>query len=122
MKREDLTTGMHVICKNGDEYVLIKNVITHTNGQAKITSAPMIGVQNAGWLDLMDYTEDLKDLNCDEEFDIQQIYMPRYYRCVITPIYARPEDFELVWERPAKTKMTLKEIEAELGYGIEIIE
>ena len=121
MKLSDLETGMHVICKNGDEYVLIKNVTTHTSGQVKIVSAPMIAINDTGWMDLMDYTEDLKDLD-DEEFDIQEIYMPRYYRCVITPIYARPEDFELVWRRPVKKQMTLKEIEEALGYGVEIVE
>lgn len=122
MKKHDLATGMHVICKNGDEYVLIKNVDTHMSGQTKITSVPMISVKNNGWLDLRDYTEDLKDVNCFEEFDIQKVYMPKYYRCVISPIYAIPEDYELIWERPEKKKMTLEEIEEALGYEIEIVD
>ena len=118
MKIEDLKTGMHVITRNDKEYIVIKNVTYNMCGQADI----MVDINKHGWLNLKDYDKYLTSHH--EEFSIQKVYMPMvlhgfgFTNSVKTDL----DDFMLIWERPTKKRMTLEDIEAELGYGIEIIE
>lgn len=120
MKLSDLKTGMHVITRNGDEYVVMRDVVTHADGQTGTSPIIMTNIKYCAWLNLKEYAEDLTLY--DNEFGIQKVYMPRYYRSLVTSVEIKPEDFVLIWKRPTKKQMTLEEIEEALGYEVEIVE
>ena len=123
MKKSEIKNGMHVITKNGEEYVIIDNVKAReqiiSNNTADIV---MINVGDYhGWMGFDGYDDDLC-YSRDKDFDIKEVYEPRFYSYALSPVKVYDDMFIKVWERPIYKKMTKAEIEAELGYEIEIVE
>lgn len=118
MKKSDIKNGMHVITKNGIEYIVMSNV--EANDQIVTPNTIMVRVNDYGWLSLDSYSDDLRHEN-DDVYDIETVYAPRYYREVLSSVHDNI-NFIKVWERPIPKSMTKEEIEAELGYEIEIVD
>lgn len=130
MKKSDIKNGMHVITKGGEEYVIVSDVYApcqiDDGNTAKIT---MLGLKG-GWMNLDQYDEEslcYRDessyINEDDwQYDIEEVYVPKYYTYTFESVKSKYEhDFIRLWKRGVKT-MTKAEIEAELGYEIEIID
>ena len=94
MNKAILKNGMHVITRNGNEYVIMSDV--KANKQKHITNE-MIGlnVKMEGYINIDTYNDDLtKDSNHD--YDIQIIFTPHYYRDVLSSVRAGRNNFDLV--------------------------
>lgn len=107
MKKSDLKTGMVVECRSGDKFMYLK---TEDSCEAFIAQECYLVTDN--------FTDDLKSMSF-EKYDIMKIYQA-------DRAYQPSEDcwnrMQLVWERQEPRKMTLAEIEKELGYPVEVEE
>lgn len=78
--------------------------------------------KNGGWMRLCSYDNDLKCVGFEDarKYDISEVY--GYSDSRTKACYISTDHRELLWKRedPVK-KMTVKEIEKELGYKIEIV-
>ena len=124
MKKSNIKNGMHVITNNGDEYIVISNV--GAQNQTTTCKIAMINLSN-GWMPLDEYDDNLcyrGDDDDDRDYDIKEVYAPKYYANTFESVkdFTNKHKFVKLWERPIPKKMTKAEIEAELGYEIEIVE
>ena len=124
MKKSEIKNGMHVITNKGKEYIVINNV--EATEQIFLANTIMVRLDGEGWLPLDNYDDNLRyrlsgDDN-DDAYDIKEVYVPKFYVDIFASIHnANRDGFIKVWERPSAKKMTKAEIEAKLGYEIEII-
>lgn len=125
MKKSELKNGMHVITKNGDEFIVIDNVVADKQIVDRNTSdVILVKIDNCGgWLALDRYDENLNsdgDDN-DDDFKIVAIYKPLYYYDILLSVYDdyHGKNFVQIY---GKKKMTKAEIEQALGYEIEIVD
>lgn len=126
MKKSDIKNGMHVITNNGVEYVIISGIEAHEHTTKADTVMVQIGGYG-GWMPFDRYDDDLhyrgKDGCGDKDYDISEVYSPNFYAYVLKSVHDVIKDrFIKLWERPIVKKMTKAEIEAELGYTIEIVD
>jgi hypothetical protein len=130
MKKSDIKNGMHVITRNGVEYVIISGVEACKQIIKKDVIMTRIDTCG-GWMPFDRYDDDLNyynfDAECgDEDFDICEVYVPNFYADTLLSVHDdyNSDKFTKVWERPivVAKKMTKAEIEAELGYEIEIVD
>ena len=129
MKKSDIKNGMHVITKSGDEYIIMGDIYApkqSDDNKAKVTMLSLYG----GWMNFDKYDDDLcfhdtKKEVCADDFwyDIEEVYTPNYYAWTLESVLEEinKNDFTRLWKRGVKM-MTKAEIEAELGYEIEIVE
>lgn len=129
MNKSNIKNGMHVITKDGNEYVIMSDIYAPNqiadNNTAKVV---MLGI-DGGWMNFDQYDDDLcfrdtVDEVADDDYlyDIEEVYVPRYYAWTLESVLEENKnDFIRLWKRGVK-KMTKAEIEAELGYEIEIVE
>lgn len=123
MKKSDIKNGMHLITNSGDEYVVMSNV--SARDQTTLEDKMILICLSHGWMTLEDYDDDLR---CHDDgnyigydcFNIKEVYIPKYYSCVLDSVKKDKESFIKLWEYTKK--MTKEEIEKELGYKIEIVE
>lgn len=130
MKKSDIKNGMHVITKDGSEYVVISDVYAPCQIDDENTAkVAMLGL-HGGWMNLDQYDEESlcfrdKPLEIDEDdwqYDIEEVYAPKYYAYTFESVKSKAKnDFIRLWKRGVK-KMTKAEIETELGYEIEIVD
>ena len=130
MKKSEIKNGMHVITKDGSEYIIMSNIYAPKQMEDNNTSnVVMLGIE-CGWMNFDQYDDDLcfrdtVDEVCDDDFlyDIDEVYAPKYYAWTLKSVLEEKNknDFIRLWKRDVKT-MTKAEIEAELGYEINIIE
>lgn len=105
MKKSDLRSGMIVRLRNGKLYVTME-----VEGHLIITN-------KNSWNPLDNYKEDLTEKNNFAQLDIVEIY--RGFGGNLDLMFkVTPE--ERIWVRNPKQKMTVSQIEKELGYEIEI--
>lgn len=86
------------------------DVVTYRDGRRRIVTDNakcLRGINDVGYSLTIDFTEDLRKENGNTECDIILV--------------ERPTQYVEVFKREEKRKMTIKEIEKELGYSIEII-
>jgi hypothetical protein len=124
MQKSDIKNGMHVITNSGREYLIISNV--EANEQTFLANTIMVRLDGEGWLPLDKYNDDLcyrfNDNDDDAYYDIKEVYVSNFYVNILSSVHDAKNSFTKVWERPITRKMTKAEIEAELGYKIEIID
>lgn len=65
------------------------------------------------------YDENLEN-TMTEECSIERIYISEQQKRL--EYYMADDNLKLLWERKSKKKMTLAEIEAELGYKVEVVD
>lgn len=130
MKKSEIKNGMHVITKDGSEYVIISDVYAPCQiDNGNTAKVAMLGLKG-GWMNLDQYDEESlcfrdKPSEIEEDdwqYDIEEVYAPKYYTYTFESVQSKDKhDFTRLWKRGVK-KMTKAEIEAELGYEIEIID
>lgn len=126
MKKSDIKNGMHVITNDGTEYIIISGI--EANKQTITADTVMVQINGyGGWMPFDRYDDDLryydKHGDNDAAFDISEVYTPNFYAYVLKSVHDVIKDrFIKLWERPIVKKMTKAEIEAELGYTIEIVD
>lgn len=128
MKKSDIKNGMHVITNDGTEYVIISG-IEASEQNVNTAKTVMVQFNGNGWMSFDEYDDNLRyhdpdgdEYDEDKLYDIKTVYTPRYYSYTLSSVHNNIFDFYKVWERPIAKKMTKAEIEAELGYEIEIVE
>jgi hypothetical protein len=100
--KADLKDGMVVEYNNGIRKMVLQNGLFD-----KLYYTP-IDLFN----DNLEYIDNIKNFTIDKVYTSKAVSLNSYFK---------DDNLELVWERPVK-KMTIAEIEKELGYKIEIIE
>lgn len=130
MKKSDIKNGMHVITKGGEEYIIINDVYAPKQIDDNHTANVIMINLDCGWMNFDQYDNDLRfydnpqDIDEDDwQYDIEEVYVPKYYAYTFSSVRDKnhQDDFIRLWKRGIK-KMTKAEIEAELGYEIEIVD
>lgn len=103
MKKSDLRSGMVVKTKEGMKYLLIE------------AREELILVGKEEWTTLRHYRDDLLH-DIYNDLDIVEIYATNHGTFNDMIEFGR-----LIWKRENKKKMTVSQIEKELGYEIEIV-
>ena len=129
MKKSDIKNGMHVITKYGDEYVIMSNIYAPNQIKENNTAKTVMLGLDGGWMNFDKYDDDLcfrdtvdEEDDDDFQYDIDEVYIPKCYTWTLESVLEErnKNDFIRLWKRVKK--MTKAEIEAELGYEIEIVE
>lgn len=131
MKRlSDLKTGMHVILRDGDEYIVLKDTCLYNSNYDYDTYEKNIikTLNSRTYTSLNNYNEDFTSA-ISNELDIVEVYTCNYITAILESVKNEPDSFTRIFEeKPTKIfeekptkKMTLEEIEKELGYKIEIV-
>lgn len=115
--KNDLKTGMLVVLENGMEYTVMLGSVSvhHKHGDIIVhKTAP-------SWHRLSNFNQDLSQVSTDCcMYSIVAVYLPSYHIDVMNNYDTNKR--KLLWEREKpKTKLTVEEIEAKLGYKVEII-
>ncbi len=107
MKKQDLKSGMLVQFRDGNVFMLINDAL----------------VSDGGWMSLGNIDKDLNYICHDDEWDIMKVskVLNGHY-LIPTHWNEKTLNKNLLWEREETKKMTVSEIQKELGYKIEIIE
>lgn len=117
MKLSDLKTGMRIVTRNRDEFIVLKNV----NTPYKQIEDMYISI-DSGWICASKYDENMKVKSGNREFDIIKVYAQNDGKYIDSSVLkTRTEDMDLIWERKEAKKMTVSEICKELGYEVEIV-
>lgn len=110
MTKAELRTGMMVAYRNGDKRIVVMNT---ADGDG--FTAPDL----KKWKSFSAYTDDLRDVDGDTQYDIMDVYMPNNkFRVLNTNLDA---DYTRVWHREEARRMTLGEVQTILGFAIEIV-
>jgi hypothetical protein len=112
MRKDNLCTGDIVTLRNGNKHTVML-------GMRKFGDCTVSCEDITSWNDLKNYNKNLKSKY--EEFDIVRVERPKHpYTSMGISGYEKY--VKLIWEREETKKMTVKEIQEELGYKIEIVE
>lgn len=128
-KLEEIKTGMHVLLRDGNEYLVLKDCAF------KNAENVLISLESFDWLNFS-YNENFEYVNKRGErtegtmlFDIMEVYShPHCYSALDKEGFSIRDEMEevkpeyIVWKRPQPRKMTKSEIENILGYKIEIVD
>lgn len=122
MKKSELKTGMIVTLRNGNEYVFMKDFIVdddYTMGSCN--EGIIVNGHKPSWSKMNHYDHNLKAITIsDRSLDIMKVEIPNHPYAFTNIPYNRKYR-KLVWERKEVKQMTVAEIEAILGYKIEIV-
>ena len=120
MTKSELKTGMVVTYRDGREAMVFKDCADNNFPNIFKKEASMLISEEATWLDLRFINEDLLYTSgCVNDLDIIMV------ECVRRPSllwqHYDPKNYTVIWERNPPKKMTVAEIEAILGYRVEIV-
>ena len=120
MELKDLKTGMRIILRDGNEAIVLKDVITPHKSEGK---QDMYVCINGGWMSSLSYNNDLTIKSKNREFDIMKVYAQNNGEYIDAGVLDKNalKYMDKIWERKEKRKMTVSEICKELGYDVEII-
>lgn len=90
MKRENLRTGMKVVCKNGVELIVLLDV-----DESYLVERKSDDKDTTCCIKLRNYDDKLNHLY--RNFDIDKVYKPTNLRNIFED---KEEDWELIWTRP----------------------
>ena len=111
MKKKDLKSGMTVVTRNGNKYLVLTNC-----GSLTLKDFYLVGP--TGFLRSSEYTNDLSiNNNKYDQWDIMEVYNDR----ISAKTYSMPTLSNPIWKRVEHKEMTIAEIEEELGYPIKIV-
>lgn len=112
MNKSDLKTGMIVVTRNGDEFMVMLNV-EYCNS----VLAPNVIVSKSGWMPLCKYSDDLKlHIDDESELDIVAIYSPSRAASLYRKDLSDDFYWTCIWKREEPpVEMTVAEIEKKLG-------
>lgn len=106
MNKDNLKAGYVVRVRNG-EYGLVMETLWDT----------IISFNDNTWCPLK------YDLTCEynQEYDVVEVYNFTTWECLTRCTDVEKSNRKLLWKRVETKSMTLKEIEAKLGYKIKIV-
>ena len=115
MTKSELLTGMTVTLRNGERKIVYLKACSFCNPEGM-----NILIGSEFWSKLDDYNNDLT-YNGDAQRDIIKVEIPNVIYDLFHPL-SETNRSEIIWERPEpRKKITISEIEAILGYKVEII-
>lgn len=121
MTKSDLRTGMIVTTRKGKEYVFVKGFIVDDEYTMKsCEDGILVNGQTPSWTKMTHYDDELKAGIGYESLDIMKVEISNH-PYAFTNIPYNKKHRKLVWERKEPKKMTVAEIEAILGYKIEVV-
>ena len=109
MKKSDLKTGMIIEFMNG---VLGMVLLGTENGDI---------VSGGTWFPLSDHSDEMLFVYIDYETSIKAVYQPTNNMDYLNKGVSLSYFHTTLWERKEPKKMTLADIETELGYPIKIV-
>lgn len=114
-KKSDLKNGMVVETRKGTK--LLTFITTDESNYENL-----IFINNTMWIG-DHYNEDLTryEWKKDNFRDIVKVYIPKNNQKSLEGLLEET-NLKLIWDREQKEKMTLAEIEAKLGYKIDLVE
>jgi hypothetical protein len=124
---DDLKTGMLVVDRDGNEYIVFKNCPFNYYGV--YVDNMIVNGQDRTWMDLADYHDNLlcnsdieEGFEDNRNLDIMEVYELPHPYCIQDMEY-RKEDRKLLWKREERKvkQLTLEEISELLGYEVEIV-
>lgn len=120
MTKSELKTGMVVTYRDGRKAMVFKDCADNNFPTLFKKEANVLISEEATWLDLHYINEDLLYSNRDSDsLDIIMV------EAAINPFILwrpyNPNDYTVIWKRNPPKKMTVAEIEAVLGYRVEIV-
>lgn len=130
MKKSEIRNGMHLITKGGEEYIIVSSIYAPKQIEDHNTAKVAMLSLDCGWMNFDQYDDDLCFCDTVDEvedddymYDIDEVYVPNYYCWTLESALEskNKNDFTRLWKRGVQ-KMTKAEIEAELGYKIEIVD
>lgn len=125
MKLSDLKTGMHVILRDGDEYIVLKdtclcNCLCNAYDYDTYEKNIIKTLNSKTYTSLDNYNEDFTSTRF-KGLDIVEVYTCDCITAILESVKNEPDSFIRIFEERPTKKMTLEEIEKELGYKIEIV-
>ena len=92
MNKAILKNGMHVITRNGNEYIIMSDA----KAISQLHTSEMIGLNiHGGYIQIDSYNDNLtKDSNHD--YDIQIIYEPHFYKDILLSVRAGGNNFDVI--------------------------
>lgn len=112
MTKANLKTGMVIEYRNGAKRIVVKD----TEFGDGFTSADL-----KKWKSFDAYTDDLKDVDGDTQYDIVDVYAPVNKFRVLNSTSAIDADYNHVFHRVDVRQMTMAEISEALGFAVEVI-
>lgn len=106
----DLLNGDVIVMRNGYKYIFFKNYAGKSDALVNT---------KGGWMDLDKYEDNLLFAK-DYAFDILEVHRP-VYCSAFYPAHGF-YNYECVFEREDRKKMTVEDIERELGYKVAIVD
>lgn len=112
MNKSDLKTGMMVVTRDGDKYMVMLNVEYATEFKESLN----VIVSEDGWMPLWRFSKDLKlNANDTSELDIVAVYSPKMTASLWKKNIKDDDYWECIWKREeSPVEMTIAEIEKKL--------
>lgn len=96
MDKTMLKNGMHVITRNGKEYVIMSDI--EANMQIHTNEIVGLNIRKEGFIRVDNYNDDLT-LGSNHDYDIMFVYEPHFYKYILSSILSDRDNFDLIWER-----------------------
>ena len=112
--KDNLETGMRVVVRDGNEYVVMKDYETVHYGVGAI-----FGFDGIGFKSLKNYNHDLTHATLGKDSDIMKVLKPIYDSDVLSN---NEDGFEVIWEREEAVELTVAQISEKLGYKVKVVE
>ena len=119
MTLDDLKTGMIVTMRNGVQFTVIRNMVNlwHGGNDILIYSTTK---GNAGWMPFDAYNSNMTYMMGDNDWDIVKVEATKHPFGFMDVDY-HVQERTLIWKENHPIKLTVAEIEARLGYRVEIV-
>ncbi len=119
MKLSDLKTGMHVMFRNGDEYIVLKDTCLFDSSITDDTYAKDIvkRLDGGSHTSLENYNENFSNAHGFEDLDIVEVYTCNCVSNILASVKDEPNAFARIFADLRPT-MTIKEAEEKFGIKI----
>lgn len=92
MNKAILKNGMHVITRNGNEYVIMSDTIAAR--QTHINKMIGLNIHENGFIRIDNYDDDLT-LESNHDYDVTFVYKPHFYKYILSSILSDRDNFDL---------------------------
>lgn len=113
MTKSELKTGMVVTARDMEKYMVYKDCAYKDEHTLSVLAR-----EDGVWSSIDNYNDDLTVPDC-RSLDIMKVEVPKHPRLAWQKY--KESNYTTIWERKPPKKMTVAEIEAILGYSVEII-
>lgn len=119
MTLDELKTGMHIIYRNGEEYLVLKNTCLGDRDDDDYVKDVIVEIpQNGhGFTSLSNYNKDMTNKSGFQKLDIIAVYNCDNVVYVLDSVKDKPEAFTQIFEEESITRA-----EAERRLGVRIVD